>query len=138
MFKHDPANGIYGDCWRTVIACLLDKPVDTIQHEHKPYDGGEQTAIVRGYLQGLGLDLFTIAYEIKTLEDVQSVMDIMQANNPRVYYMMSGMSRTGVNHVVICKGDKIVHDTSLTNSGIIGPQDNGQLLIEIIVGLGAL
>lgn len=22
-FKHDPANGIYGDCYRTGIACIL-------------------------------------------------------------------------------------------------------------------
>ena len=24
LHKHDPANGVYGDCGRTAIACLLD------------------------------------------------------------------------------------------------------------------
>ena len=26
LYRHDPANGIYGDCGRAVIACLLDRP----------------------------------------------------------------------------------------------------------------
>ena len=30
--KHDPANGVYGDCGRTVIACLLDLHPSEVPH----------------------------------------------------------------------------------------------------------
>jgi hypothetical protein len=35
------------------------------------------------------------------------------------------MSKNGCSHVVIAKGDQIVHDPAIDNSGIIGPNDDG-------------
>ena len=30
--KHDPENGLYGDCYRACVACLLNLEVDQVPH----------------------------------------------------------------------------------------------------------
>lgn len=40
-------------------------------------------------------------------------------------YLLSGTSRTGVNHCVVCQNGEIVCDPSTKNSGIVGPCDDG-------------
>jgi hypothetical protein len=50
-FRHDPANGIYGDCWRTAIACLLDIQPEEIPHEHRVYADNEQQTIIADFLR---------------------------------------------------------------------------------------
>ena len=47
-------------------------------------------------------------------------MDRMGAWNPGLYYILGGNSRHGVGHFVICANDKIVHDPSLDETGIVG------------------
>ena len=32
MFLHDPDNGVWGDCQRTAIACILDRDVEDVPH----------------------------------------------------------------------------------------------------------
>ena len=34
------------------------------------------------------------------------------------------------NHTVICQGDRIVWDPSLTDAGIVGPMDNNYWFVE--------
>jgi hypothetical protein len=47
--------------------------------------------------------------------------------------MLSGRSRTGVNHVVVCQGGQIVCDTSLNDSGIVGRCDDGYHWVAFLV-----
>ena len=61
------------------------------------------------------------------------VLTLMKAMNPGVYYMLSGESRTGCNHVVIALDDEIVWDPSLDDSGIIGRCDDGFTWVEFLV-----
>lgn len=131
LFRHDPAKGVYGDCWRTVIACLLDLPVDSIPHEHRTYADGEQQTIIRTFLADHGLTLAFLALQ-GTPDDLLHTMGV---SNPEVYWLLSGTSRTGCNHVVICRGGEIVHDTSLTDSGIVGPCDDGLTYVDMLVKL---
>jgi hypothetical protein len=50
-----------------------------------------------------------------------------------MHWCLMGTSRTGCNHVVICKGGEIVHDPSITQSGIIGPANDGLWWAEWVV-----
>lgn len=33
LYRHDPANGVYGDCWRACIASVLELPIEDVPHE---------------------------------------------------------------------------------------------------------
>ena len=41
LFHHDPANGVWGDCFRAVIASVLSLPVEAVPHffDGNPEDG---------------------------------------------------------------------------------------------------
>ncbi len=118
LFKHDPNNGVWGDCHRAAIASMLDLPLADVPHFG---DGGPNDAEfnrrVDAFLATRGLKGFGIGLQC----ELEHVFEVMRVSNPGVYWMLGGQSLTGVDHTVICYEDKIVHDPSLTNAGIIGP-----------------
>lgn len=67
--------------------------------------------------------------------DRDTVMDVGAARSGPMHWFLSGKSRNGCNHVVICKGKEIVHDTSIDQSGIVSPSTDGLWWIEWLVGL---
>jgi hypothetical protein len=129
LFKHDPENGVYGDCARTVVACMLDVRPESVPHENRVLEDGQQRQILNDFLRPMGLAIMFLAFP----QDPQEMMEIMAVSNPGLHYMLSGLSRTGCNHVVICQDDKIVHDPSLTDAGIVGRCDDGLTYIEMLV-----
>lgn len=130
--RHDPDNGLYGDCARTCFACILDMELDDVPHFH---DGAAPedvwTKAVDEFLEPLGLELFTVPYP-----GDQSLNDILTSighYNPRLLYILTGQGAAGVNHCVVCQGKKIIHDPSPTFSGIVGPaQPDGFYWIELL------
>lgn len=127
LFRHDPKNGTYGDCDRTVIACLLDMEPKYIPHfwNHIPDENAPQKDIDKAreckneWLERNNLKLITTVFNGK--DDLQLILDSVSNSNPGEYYILAGESKNGCNHVVICKDGEIVHDPSLDESGIIGP-----------------
>lgn len=132
LFRHDPENGTHGDCFRTVVACILGcEPVD-VPHV---FDGSDDTGgyqRMRDYLEQKGCRLVGCGLRAGELE-LQEMLDIAAQWSHGLHYLLTGTSRTGVNHVVICHGNAIVHDTSQNSSGIIGPTLEGNWHIEWIV-----
>ncbi len=128
-YHHDPDNGSYGDCTRTVFACLLDLDRDVV-----PHFGADEPPVhvrsnhERAWLAEQGLVEVTIPYTGELAE----ILCAFGANNTGMHYMLSGTSRTGCAHVVICRNEKIVWDTSLTDSGIIGPCSSGYYFISVL------
>ena len=61
------------------------------------------------------------------------LLQFMAVNNPGLYYLLSGTSRTGCNHTVVALDDQIVWDPSLSDSGIIGPCDDGYYWIKLYI-----
>lgn len=136
LFLHRPNEGIWGDCWRTSIACLLDlRPEDVPHFNEGSIDGlpkpVEQTnADTDRWLHERGYQLITVPLPGETaLEDVIRCAD---AWGRGAHFLLSGFSRTGVNHTVICQGDRIVWDPSRTDAGIVGPMDNNFWFVEWI------
>lgn len=124
LFRHDPENGIYGDCFRTAIACLLN-----IKPEQVPHIGPDEWASADAFgahfdrvLESFGLHKVEIAFD-----KLDALLATMQICNPRTYYLLSGKSSNGVGHVVIALGGEIVWDPAQDDSGIVGPMDEDGL-----------
>lgn len=137
LYKHDPENKVYGDCERATLACLLDYgSVEDVPHFSVDENGDLEPAgrfwdKVDAWLGERGYRRFKILYPGDIpFPDLMRSMGIM---NPGVYWRLTGTSRTGCNHVVICYGDAIWHDTSLTDAGIVGPADDGYWWAEVLI-----
>lgn len=121
--RHRPNDGIFGDCHRAAVASILELPLDGVPHfgEGGP-DGDEFSRREREFLALRGLVPIYIPYPGESLEQV---FRCIKSLNPDIYYLLGGVSKTGVNHTVVARNDEIVHDPSLNDSGIIGPCVDG-------------
>jgi hypothetical protein len=121
---HKPDEGIYGDCHRAVIASLLELEIEEVPHfgDEAP-DGREFYRRVREFLLTKDLIDVNIVYNA----ELSGVLKVMKSMNPGLYYILGGLSKTGVDHSVICFEDEIVHDPSINQSGIVGPCKNDGL-----------
>lgn len=132
LFIHRPEEGVYGDCHRTAIACLLDLEPGQVPHFlHDNCGGVEFERRVDEYLRGHGLTQVTIAY-MASLEQVLSCLELTARG---VYYLFGGMSRTGCGHTVIGCGGELVWDPSLTDAGIVGPMPDDMYWVTFLVPL---
>ena len=124
--RHDPENGVLGDCYRTVIACLLDLKPEEVPHIHE-HNGAmnmqEQQDMMNAWLAARGLVEVNVPCDGSI--GLEVALEVMDRWSMGTRYMLTGQSRTGCNHVVICKGREIEWDPSLNDSGIIGPADDG-------------
>lgn len=121
LFRHDPANGVYGDCHRTAIACLLDLEPDQVPHFGSDYTDSEAFhRREKEWLASNGWCAVSNAFDAP----LDLVLRAQASINPDVYYLLGGKSRTGCGHTVIACGDCIVWDPSLDDSGIVGPFDS--------------
>lgn len=119
LFSHNPPHS-YGDCQRTVFACLLDmKPEDIPNFGIHIGNAAAWDIAVDDFLVSQNL-YFTRVYYSGDI-GLEAVLRTQKLTNPGMYYMLVGESRNGVNHVVIGLNDKIIHDPSIDNSGIVGP-----------------
>lgn len=134
LFRHDPDNGIYGDCFRTVIACLLNLQPGDVTHFCDGPDDGQMWERVRAYLEPRGLAFLEIPFVGEALPDVESILAVGAAYSQGLHWVLTGKSRNGVNHIVICRGAEIVHDTSIDQSGIVGPGIDGNWWVGWLVG----
>lgn len=131
IFRHDPENGVYGDCYRTAIACLLDLDPQDVPHEHRDLSGDEHVALYKDWLHARGL--FRVAVPMQC-DSVAWALQVAAHWSDGLPYIFTGTSRTGVNHCVVGQADKIIHDPSQTEAGIVGPcQPDGYYWVEWIV-----
>lgn len=134
LFRHKPAEGVFGDCYRTCIACLLDLAPADVPHFYDRLENEDPENKGRdlrdGWLRERGF--FVVSIPFAAGDGLAGVLTTMGALNPASYFILSGESRTGVNHSVIACGGQIIHDPSLTDSGIIGPCNDGLFWIEIL------
>jgi hypothetical protein len=131
--KHDPANGVYGDCGRTCIAMLLDRDPASVPHF---WDGGDETSNpgqwdrMQAWLLTQGYAMVAIPFPGEA--SLQEVLTSFGSNNPDVYYMLTGRSPRA-DHSVICLNDEIVADPSWSNNGLVGPNSGGYWYVELLI-----
>jgi hypothetical protein len=131
---HKPELNQIGDCFRTVLACLLDLHPSDVPHFyqevwHEPDAAQLADREARKFLAHYDLDLIEVAY----CDTLLNVLEGQAQNNPGVYYMLTGRSANNVGHVVICCNDEIVWDPAIDNSGISGPLSGGTFIISWLV-----
>jgi len=130
LFKHDPDNGVIGDCQRTAIACILNLDVEEVPHfgEKHWLDTVAFNKAIDDWLELRNLACVNSCYDCS----LETVLE-WQNNNPNCYYMLVGESGNGTNHVVIGRGDKIIHDPAIDCSGIVGPDNQGLYWVTHLV-----
>lgn len=132
LFKHNPT-ATYGDCQRTVIACLLNKRPEEVPNFGIHYgDVPRFFAEMKAYLRSQGYAMVTFHFDCL----LSDLLMAMGATNPDSYYMLGGSSKNGCNNVVIGLGSEIVWDTAIDNSGIVGPADNDHYSVDFLVPIG--
>lgn len=129
--RHCPENGVFGDCHRTAIACLLDmRPEEVPNWSEKHWqDVDAWMRAEKEFLASKGLSSVTFAYN----SDLESLLAAMGITNPSAFYMITGKSRNGTHHVVIAKGSEIVWDPAQDDSGIVGPCEDGLYWLDFLV-----
>lgn len=131
--RHDPENGIYGDCHRAALASLLELPIDDVPHFCEGPDDGGTTKRERKWLAQRGLTSINIVYPGETSLD--DVLTTVEAVNLGVMFILGGTSTAGCGHSVVAGCGRILHDPSLTNTGdhsIVGPMEDGYWWLTFI------
>lgn len=124
LHRHDPENGSVGDCYRTCLACLLDKDVEDVPHLNEVVPAEEFHAFYGKFLSERGLTIITVAYSGS--ETLEEILHVVSFHNPGMPFMVSGKSKGGEwNHIVIAMDGKVIWDPSpKTEDGehrLVGP-----------------
>lgn len=104
--EHDPGNGAWGDCHRAALASVLELPLESVPHfnEGAPADWrvAERAWLAKRDLEPM---LFAVA------GDLERALHQAAAIVPAGFYLLSGTSSVdGLNHTVVARGDRVVHD----------------------------
>lgn len=128
LLRHNPEAGIYGDCHRTAIACLLNlHPAEVPHFMENNQDNWLQ--LEQEWLKSRNLWTVSTVYQAK----LETVLEAIEAMNPGVYGLLGGQSKNGCGHSVVICGGKIVWDPALDDSGIIGPMEDGLYWVTYLV-----
>ena len=133
-YKHNPEIGHYGDCDRTTIACILNIPRDDVPNWAELFwptndtEGWEKAK--KQWLKARGFGIVTMYYHDC---EPSEILNYVGHFNQDVYWLLTGMSKNKTNHVVICKGNQIVWDTAIDDSGIVGPTSDSFYYVDFIV-----
>jgi hypothetical protein len=97
---------------------MLDLRPEDVPHFWDEGRAGDDVARrVNDFLEPYGLFVLTIGMT----GTVQEALDKLGAISNGTHYILVGSSANGTNHAVVCCGNRIVHDPSLNETGIVGP-----------------
>jgi hypothetical protein len=125
------------DCFRTALGCLLNLEPQDVPHFVRN-DGGmaghwteEGRKKVRDWLKERNLEMLESGFLLEggTLETLMQHMVYMHGED--IVYLLTGLNRSGLPHVVICRGDKLLWDPSPIDSTLPAP-NNGVYMVAFI------
>jgi hypothetical protein len=139
LVRHDPANGRHGDCYRTALACLLGLRPDEVPHfaDEAATKGQSFQRKAGEWLADRGLALVRQWYP-GGIADLPGILCRVACENTGSYYLVTGRSPTGVNHVVIARNHRIVWDPHPDDVGLVGPCFDDPALGFLVEFLGVL
>ena len=128
--RHDPANGIYGDCHRTCIAMILDMDRDDVPHFAAEAERDEDLfwRLQDDWLGKRGLTMASFGFAAA----LDAVLEQMGAQAPKVHYILGGKSMSGAHHSVVALGGHIAADPSPDGSGLVGPCADGHYWVDLL------
>lgn len=96
-FRHNPDEGVFGDCHRTAIATILGKERDSVPHFG---DGGPSTdefhARVSAYLSEQNLMEVFVAFYGERVSPEEVMSTIGSLNGDHCVYLLGGASPRGL------------------------------------------
>ena len=111
---HRPDSGIYADCARTAVACLLDLPRDDVPNFQKGIERWDMRAMqvvlgrARKWLEAQeGLTIVYLDYESDTLDPTEALEWAGFWNPSQRYLFCGGTRHEGTNHIACAKGSEI-------------------------------
>lgn len=128
LVPHDPANGQYGDCYRTALACLLDVDPSLVPHVMGVDDNWRHT--MRLWLATR--DLWLVEFPV-VAGNAKDALRKVGALNPGVFYLLLGRSANGIGHCVVCNGEEMVHDPNPECLGVAKPLHSGAFFAHVLV-----
>lgn len=122
--RHDPENGIWGDCHRAAVASLLEMEIDDVPHFcDKGISAEDFNRFEREWFLSRGL--FPIYCPYPAENKLSDILNAIEAISPGIIFLLGGESQNGCNHTVVAGRGRILHDPSQDDSGIIGPCNDG-------------
>lgn len=122
---------VRGNCFPAVLASLLELPITEVPNIEVLFE--MQTInwwdVVNGFLAHHGYKIT----EVSQLREWKINLDNVQERFKDQYYMVTGPSPRGVNHIVIYKNGIMVHDPHPTREGLVR-EDYFEILESITVG----
>jgi hypothetical protein len=140
LIETDVDAGVWGDCYRTALATVLGMWALEVPHfyEDVPSDMGDKwdwglatLQWIDSWLMDKGFVRFALLFgEGLELDQALALAGKVSAGQP---YLFSGRSASGLAHVVVCQGNRIVWDPSIHNLGLSQPMAKSNMwLLEII------
>ena len=124
---HDPENGLYGNCNQMSLNFLLKRT--DVPHFFNSGNNEENQDKYDKWLKDNKLFRITIPFN----GTPEKVLELFGWTNENLEYLM--IADSGIaDHIVVCKGGKIIYDPSDNNKSFVGPtRHDGNTWIEIIV-----
>lgn len=128
--RHQPHRGVHGDCHRAALASIFELPLDAVPHfaEGSP-PVAEFNRRIEDWLNERNLTSWTAPMQ----GELQRVLDALGNGSPSAYWLLSGRSKSGVDHTVIGRRGRIVHDPSPDNVGVIAPGAGGCFWVTFLL-----
>ena len=123
--SHKPDQGMVGDCFRTALGCVLDLPPSRVPHFCEDMDDSHWFEKVEAWLNE-NHRVHPVVISFKGPGSVREFVEVVGGgSNKHTYWLLSGTSRSKVQHSVVCRGPEIVWDPSPDETGVIGPNEDG-------------
>lgn len=139
LFRHDPDRGVFGDCHRTAIGCLLDMEPETVPHFGEKALAAQQRGEaydwkpdIEAFLNAHGYTQADVLFGGATVEDLFS---FMASRNPDVRYLLGGTSPRGRHHTVICRGGAFEWDPHPDDAFLVRPMEHGYWEVTFLLPL---
>ena len=134
LYDHNPTAGVYGDCYRTALGCLLHIPPEEVPHfcDFSVYSDEEWAGHRDRWLAERGLGRVIINY---VGSEVEEILHYFEEINPGCYYLLAGNTADAVPHVVICQGGQVIHNPNRYDVPIVAPLEEGNYEITLLVPL---
>ena len=129
LIKHNPAQGQFGDCYRTALACILDMAPEDVPHYA---DREDWLDLSNKWLKSQGFGNFSVAFKVDSYKDVIRGLGV---TNPDIYYILRGASAAGPNHCFIGVNNDIIHDVSGRCELPTGPCKDGLYWLQVLVSI---
>jgi hypothetical protein len=116
---------VRGNCYAAAIASILEMPIEAVPNVEVLFhiEDSLWSVVMQRFINSIGWEMFTDdrfrVFHNKDYGVKSGKRDEWVTYCKNKYYFISGQSKRGVQHMVIYKNGKMVHDPHPTKEGII-------------------